>query len=144
MEVRQLSIFLNNEPGSLSKVCQILEDAKVNIRALSIVDSTDFGLLRLIVDKTDLAIKTLEEGNHSVKITPVLVAELGDQPGGLNAILTPLHKHGVNIEYVYAFAGGAKAGNALVLFKFDDNKAAAAVMANENITLLGEKDIAAI
>lgn len=144
MEVRQLSIFLNNEPGSLSKVCKSLSDAEVNIRALSIVDSTDFGLLRLIVDKTDLAIKTLEEGNHSVKITHVLVAELGDQPGGLNAILSPLNKHAVNIEYVYAFAGGAKDGNALVLFKFDDNKAAAAVMANENIPLLSEKDIAAI
>ncbi len=144
MEIRQLSIFLNNEPGSLQKVAQTLTSAKVNMRALSIVDSTDFGLLRIIVDDVNQALLALEKKNYVVKVNPVLVLQVDDKIGGLNEILKLLATNSINLEYIYAFAGGAIDGQALVLFKFDDNKAAAKVLKANKIKLLSESDIAQI
>jgi len=142
MEVRQLSVFLANEPGSLRHITQLLADAGINIRALSIVDSTDFGLLRLIVDQVDAAVGILESGRYVTKLSPVIVAEMSDAPGGLNGVLAPLEAAGVNLEYIYAFAGGGAAGQAIVLFKFDDNARAAELLAQNRVTLLSEADIA--
>jgi hypothetical protein len=142
MEIRQLSIFLNNEPGSLQKVTQTLSDAGVNLRALSIVDSTDFGLLRIIVDNVDAAITSLEKKKYVVKVNPVLVVQVSDKVGGLSKILELLVRDAINLEYIYAFAAGKEKDKALVLFKFDNNERAAQVLLGNDIPLLSEQDIA--
>lgn len=144
MEVRQLSVFLTNQPGSLMKITQALTDADINLRALSIIDSTDFGLLRLVVDDVDKAITALEASNYPVNVNKVVVVDVEDRPGGLNAILKPLSDGGVNIDYIYAFAGGPQHEKALVLMKFNDNQKAEEILVANGLKVMSEEDIANI
>ncbi|HNT29856.1 MAG TPA: ACT domain-containing protein [bacterium] len=144
MEVRQLTIFMDNRPGRLKSVTKVLADANINMRALSIADSTDFGLLRIIVDDPDFTKKTLEDAGFVAKINHVVVIEVDDRPGGLDAILAPIADADINIEYIYAFAGGENKEKALVLFKFNDNQKAIGVLETAKVRILSEEDIKAI
>lgn len=103
MRVQQISIFLENKKGRLAKVTEVLGENDINIRALSIADTTDFGILRLIVNKPQLAYQVLKEAGFTVSTTDVIAVEVTDQPGGLSGILCHLDKVGINIEYLYAF-----------------------------------------
>lgn len=135
MFAEQISIFIENKEGRLAEVTAILRDAGVNIRALSLADTTDFGVLRLIVDNNEAAESALKKEGFTVGKTQVLAVEVKDRPGGLNTILDPLWQNEVNVEYMYAFAN-PQHKNAIMIFRFDDPQKA--------LTLLGKRDIKVI
>jgi hypothetical protein len=135
MPAQQISIFLENKAGRLSEVTRILSDAKVNIRALSLADTSDFGVLRLIVDNNVAAEKALKKGGFTVKNTPVVAALVNDRPGGLHGILDLLTKAGVNVEYMYAFV--AQSGdNAVMIFRFDKIEDAERILSENNVEII--------
>jgi hypothetical protein len=139
MKVEQISIFLENKSGRLAEVTNILSRAGVNIRALSLADTADFGILRLIVNQTDKAKQVLKETGFTVGKTEVIALEVPDKPGGLGGILKILDGAGINVEYMYAFVQRSE-GNAVLIFRFDDpDKAIAALQASGMRVLGGEE-----
>lgn len=139
MKVEQISIFLENKPGGLENVTRILRDANINIRTLAVADTSDFGIVRLIVDHVTEANRVLKENGYTVSLTNVVAVEVPDQPGGLHSILEVLAQAKINIEYMYAFV--ERSGeNAVMLFRFDNSDAAIDVLLKNNKTVLpGEK-----
>ncbi len=140
MYAEQISIFIENKEGRLAEVTAILRDARVNIRALSLADTTDFGVLRLIVDNNETAEKALKDEGFTVGKTKVLAVEVQDQPGGLNLILNCLCENDVNVEYMYAFAN-PQCKNAIMIFRFDDRKKALKILTQKNIKVVTTKEI---
>lgn len=139
MKVEQISIFIENKSGRLAEVTEALGDAGVNIRALSLADTSDFGILRLIVDKTDLAKSTLKERGFTVNKTEVVAVEVPDRPKGLYGILQVLDRAAVNVEYMYAFVERC-GGNAVIIFRFDNPEEAIRVLTQHNVNVLqGER-----
>lgn len=135
MKVEQLSIFLENKPGGLEQVTRILKDAEINIRTLSLADTTDFGILRLIVNDVDAAALVLKTQGLRVSRTTVVAVEVPDRPGGLHGILEVLSGNGINVEYLYAFV--EKSGqNAVIIFRFDDPDTAIEVLQKNGLTVL--------
>ncbi|MGA1841092.1 MAG: ACT domain-containing protein [bacterium] len=119
MKVQQISIFLENKSGRLSEVTRILGNNGINIRALSLADTTDFGILRLIVNDADKANRVLKENGFTVGKTDVIAVEVKDKPGGLAKILEILNRENINVEYMYAFVERSR-DNAVIIFRFDD------------------------
>ena len=118
MKVRQISVFLENKSGRLFEVCKCLAEAEVNIRALSIAETADYGVLRLIVSDPDKATRVMSEGDFTVSETEVIAVEVPDVPGGLAGVLAPLYDANVNIEYLYCFV--EKSGeSAIVVFRVE-------------------------
>jgi len=135
MKVEQLSIFLENKPGGLEQVTRILKDAEINIRTLSLADTTDFGILRLIVNDVDAAALVLKTQGLRVSRTTVVAVEVPDRPGGLHGILEVLSRNGINVEYLYAFV--EKSGqNAVIIFRFDDPDTAIEILQKNGLTVL--------
>ena len=135
MKVEQISIFLENKPGGLEEVTRILKDAQINIRTLSLADTTDFGILRLIVNNVDTASRVLKERGFRFSRTTVVAVEVPDRPGGLHSILEVLSKNGINVEYLYAFV--ERSGeNAVIIFRFDAPDAAIDVLQKNGLTVL--------
>jgi len=139
MKVEQISVFLENKPGGLENVTKVLKDVNINIRTLSIADTTDFGILRLIVNDVDTAKKVLKENGFTVGRTTVVAVEVPDRPGGLHGILEILSKNNINVEYMYAFV--ERSGeNAVMIFRFDLTDAAIDVLLQNGVKVLsGEK-----
>ncbi len=139
MKVNQISIFLENKPGGLEFVTRVLRDADINIRALSLADTSDFGILRLIVNDTDKAEKALQDEGFTVRRTSVVAVEIPDRPGGLHSIMEAISGRNVNVEYTYAFV--ERSGeNAIIIFRFDKSDEAIAVLTEKGFTVLpGEK-----
>ena len=139
MKVEQISIFLENKPGALENVTRLLKDANINIRTLSLADTSDFGILRLIVNDVSKALKMLNDNGLRVSRTTVVAVEVPDRPGGLHSILEVLAKNGINVEYLYAFV--EKSGeNAVIIFRFDaPDNAIDVLLKNGFIVLPGEK-----
>ncbi|HWI56468.1 MAG TPA: amino acid-binding protein [Bacillota bacterium] len=119
MKVKQLSLFLENKPGALSRPVQLLAKAKVNILTLSVADTQQFGILRLIIRDWEKAMALLEQEGFVVKVTDMVAIEVSDAPGGLAEILAALERTRVNLEYMYGFTQ-RKAGKGLLVFRFDD------------------------
>ncbi|MBN2645395.1 MAG: ACT domain-containing protein [Desulfuromonadaceae bacterium] len=139
MKVEQISIFIENKSGRLAEVTQTLGESGVNIRALSLADTSDFGILRLIVDKTDVAKLALKERGFTVSKTEVVAVEVPDRPAGLAGILQILDAGQVNVEYMYAFVERC-GGNAVIIFRFDDAETAIKVLTQNNVHVLeGER-----
>jgi hypothetical protein len=139
MQVEQISIFIENKSGRLAEVSRVLGSKGINIRALALADTSDFGILRLIVDQTDLAKATLKEQGFTVSKTEVVAVEVPDQPGGLSGILEVLDKASINVEYMYAFVERC-GGNAVIIFRFDDPVAAIRVLTDNGVKILeGER-----
>ncbi|UZP68450.1 ACT domain-containing protein [Desulfovibrio mangrovi] len=139
MKVEQISVFLENKAGRLAEVTRTLTDANINIRALSLADTSDFGILRLIVSDHERAKAVLKENGFTVGRTTVVAVEVDDKPGGLNHILSTLSANGVNVEYMYAFVqqGGQ---NATLIFRFDRTDQALEILQKHNIPIVpGEK-----
>jgi hypothetical protein len=135
MKVEQISIFLENKPGGLEKVTRLLKEAGINIRTLSLADTTDFGILRLIVNDVDTASRVLKENGLRFSRTTVVAVEVPDRPGGLHGILEILAKNGINVEYLYAFV--ERSGqNAVIIFRFDAPEAAIEVLQKNGLTVL--------
>ena len=139
MKVEQISIFLENKPGALESVTRLLKDADINIRSLSLADTSDFGILRLIVNDTNKALRVLNDNGLRVSRTSVVAVEVPDRPGGLHSILAALAQHGINVEYLYAFI--EKSGeNAVIIFRFDAPDDAVDVLLKNGFTVLpGER-----
>lgn len=127
MKVKQISIFLENKSGRLAQVTEVLGKNKINIRALSIADTTDFGILRLIVNDPDKAYRVLKEAGFTVSFTDVIAVEVTDKPGGLAKVLKELDRAGINIEYLYAFVQKT-ANAALVVFRVEQLEEAVKVL----------------
>ena len=139
MKVEQISIFIENKSGRLAEVSGILGDAGVNIRALSLADTSDFGILRLIVDNSEKALKVLRQHNFTVSKTEVIGVEVPDSPGGLASILKILDNNDVNVEYMYAFVERS-GDNAVIIFRFDDVDEAISALTRNGVKILkGEK-----
>ena len=121
MSIMQISVFLENTTGRLCEVTRTLADANINLRALSIADTADFGILRIIVDKDDEAIEALTAAGFTTRQTIVAAVEIDDKPGSLSALMELFQKSGINIEYLYASLDGSH-GKAVVIFKLQDNE----------------------
>ena len=140
MKCEQISIFLENKSGRLAEVTKILGDADINIRALSLADTTDFGILRLIVNDNEKTKKVLKENGFTVGKTEVAAVEVPDHPGGLAKILNILEDAKINVEYMYAFVERTK-DSAIIIFRFDDLDKAINVLLDNNITVLKGEDV---
>ncbi len=131
MRVEQISVFLENRAGRLAEVASILSQAGINIRALTVADTSDFGVLRMIVNNTEKARRVLKENGFTIGKHDVIAVEVADQPGGLSRILELLSDAGVNVEYMYAFVRNS-GDNAIMIFRFDNtDKAIEALAAND-------------
>ncbi|WP_304224902.1 ACT domain-containing protein [Gracilinema caldarium] len=119
MQIKQISVFLENTAGRLAEVTKVLANAKVNIRAISIADTADFGILRLIVDQVDTAMEALSKAGLTARTTDVLAVEIDDKPGSLAKVMELFQSTKVNIEYLYASLEGSP-GKAVVIFKVED------------------------
>jgi hypothetical protein len=135
MKVEQISIFIENKSGRLAEITRILGEADINIRALSLADTSDFGILRLIVNDGQKAGSILKEQGFTVNMTEVVAVEVPDRPGGLSAILQTLDREAINVEYMYAFVERC-AGNAVIIFRFDETDKAIAVLKSQNFNIL--------
>jgi hypothetical protein len=140
MKITQISVFLENRKGRLYDVCSLLGDNDVNIRALTIAETESFGVLRIVVDKSDFAIKLLRENQFVANFTDVVAIEVPDQPGGLASILKVLAENDVNIEYMYGFVEKFS-DKALLVMRFEDTEFAQQILAKNNIRAVAEKDI---
>ncbi|MCP4400524.1 MAG: ACT domain-containing protein [bacterium] len=136
MKVKQISVFLENRSGRLSEVTRALGDKGLNIRALSLADTSDFGILRMIIDHPDEAYMVLKEQHYTVQETDVVTLEVADQPGGLAGVLETLQKNDVNVEYLYAFPERDFVDKALMVFRFDDSDRAIEVMQQNSIKIM--------
>jgi len=138
MKLKQLSIFLENKPGALSAACRLLAKAQINIQTCTLADTQQFGILRLIVPDWERAEEVLGKNGYVVKLTEVVAIEVEDQPGGLAAILEALEGTGINVEYMYAFAGSHKA---LLVFRFDKPDEAIKHLQAKGIKVTGRDEI---
>lgn len=139
MAIRQLTIFVENKQGKLVEITRLLAENDVNMRALSIADTKDFGILRLIVDDTDRALVELGENGVMVKITEVVAVELPHRPGSLSKTLGVLADAGINVEYLYAFLA-SKGQGAYVVLRVADNKAAEKALTDAGYMVLNDSD----
>lgn len=127
MKIKQLSVFLENRPGRISALCKTLSDAGVNLSSLTLADSGEFGLLRLLTPDTDKASSALQKANYATKLTEVVALCVPDRPGGLASVLQVLEQGGCSIDYMYAFAT-QKGRDAVMIFKFNDADKALALL----------------
>jgi hypothetical protein len=143
MKVEQIAIFLENKSGRLSEITGVLADNNINIRSLSLADTADFGILRLIVDQVSEAERVLKEGGFTVGKTNVIAVEVPDRVGGLASVLKVIEKGNLNVEYMYAFVN--KSGeNAVMIFRFEEIDQALEVLNKANITTLSGAQICAL
>ncbi|MFQ5835506.1 MAG: ACT domain-containing protein [bacterium] len=140
MAVRQISVFLENKIGRLAEITQILGDKEINIRALAIADTTEFGILRMIVDRPQKAYEALEERGFTVSQTEVVVVEVEDKPGGLAQVMAILGKKGINVEYLYAFVA-LKGRSALVVLKIEKLKDTVDLLQAQKVKILSAEEI---
>ena len=143
MRVKQLSIFMENRAGRLAEIARLLGDAGVNIRALSLADTSDFGVLRLIVNDVERAMKILRDSGHTVSLTDVVAVEVPDHPGGLAGVLGRLRDANVNVEYMYAFVEKAT-DKAVVIFRFEDLESALKVLQRAGISVLSAEIVSSL
>jgi hypothetical protein len=134
-QITQLSLYVENRPGALAEICRILKQNKINIRTLSLADTQQFGILRMLVDDPDNAKNVLEKAGMVVKLSGVLALVVPDNAGGLADILEIFDKHQLAVEYMYAFTFG-KAGKAVMVFCFTDADKALGALANEAVEVL--------
>ena len=140
MRVEQIAVFLENKSGRLAEITAILAENDINIRALSVADTADFGILRLIVDKVVEAEKALRENGFTVGKTTVIAVEVPDKTGGLATVLKCIEKEKLNVEYMYAFVN--KTGeNAVLIFRFDEMDKAIQSLQDNGFTILESSQI---
>ena len=135
MKIKQLSIFLQNRMGSLSKPLEVLTDAGINIRAMCMADTSEFGILRLVVDDPMKGKEALEENNFLVKITEIIGVEMNDEPGGLTDILKVIKENEIDLEYLYAFSHD-KSEKAILLLHASDIDELINVLTENKITIV--------
>ena len=140
MNVTQVSVFIENKPGHLQNVLKILSDAGINIITLTIAETSDFGILRLIVNDPDKARKSLHAAGITSSVTDVLAIEIDDRPGALFRAIDTFSKKKLNIEYMYAFTE-KRGDRAVLIFRFDDIEAAKKALAEEGYQIVKKIDL---
>lgn len=140
MSVKQISIFIENKKGSLAEVTKFISDKKINLRALSIADTQDFGILRIITDNPDNARELLKNEGYTVTATSVLAVALDDSPGSMAAILRVLSDAEISVEYTYAFMSNVQ-GKAYMIFRVDNNEKATSALVDAGIAVINQDDI---
>ncbi len=139
-EIKQISLFVENRPGRMAKVAKTLFDAGVNIRALTIAEAGDFGVIRMVVDDPEKGYQVLKDNAFTVSTTEVLAVEMKDTPGGLYEIVSSLGMNNVNVDYAYAFVT-AKAMKAMLILRVDDITKAKKVLSNMGVKIATKKEI---
>lgn len=143
MRVQQIAVFLENKSGRLAEITAVIAKENINIRALSVADTADFGILRLIVDNVEKAKATLKENGFTVGITNVLAVEVSDQVGGLATVLKSIEAAGLNVEYMYAFVNKC-VDNAVLIFRFEDMNQAIDALRQAGYTMLTGEQICSL
>ena len=143
MRVKQISVFIENRSGRLHELTKVLGESGINIRALSLADTSDYGILRLIVDKPTEALTVLKNANFTLAETDVIAVEVPDEPGGLANVLAYMTDADINIEYMYAFVEKSS-NNALLIFRIEDIDDAVSILRKNNVTILDSEQIARI
>ncbi len=138
--IKQISVFIENRPGRLLDVVKIIGKSDINLKALSLADSSDFGIARLIVKGTDEAVDILKDSGFTVSVTNILAALIDDKPGTLAGILQMLAQNDINVEYMYGFASPIE-GKAVMVFKLSDLDKAQELFDKNGITLLSQEEI---
>jgi hypothetical protein len=140
MKITQLSVFLENKPGRLSHPCQLLADAGINILTLSLADTHQFGIMRLIVKDAAKAKKVLQDEGCVVNLTEVIAIEVPDRPGGLAEVLIAIEKAQLNVEYMYAFSF-RREDRAIIVFRFEDPDAGIRALQAKGINVIGSVEL---
>lgn len=143
MKIRQISIFIENAAGRLYAVTKVLAEAKVNIRALSLADTADFGVLRMVVDDADRAVEALRAADHTVGITEVIAVEVPDRPGGLASVLAIFAEEAINVEYMYAFVEKSR-DNAVMVFRIEGIDRAIDLLKKRGLRLLSTGEVVSL
>jgi hypothetical protein len=140
MKIRQISVFLENRPGRLSALCRVIADAGVNLSTLTLAETGEFGLLRLITPDPDRAKQVIERAGYASTMTEVVALQVPDRPGGLASVLQVLEAENISVEYMYAFAMRT-GGDAIMVFRFDDMDRALAALQAAGVGLFNAVDL---
>lgn len=144
MSVKQISVFLENRPGCLHEMTKALADANIDLRGLSLAETSDFGIVRLIVDDVMGTANTLRNAGFVASLTDVLAVEVPNVPGGLNRVLEILDGAGVNVEYMYAILGNKKSDTAYMIFRVNDNAKASSALSGSGVKIMGAEELSAL
>ncbi len=144
MSVKQISIFLENKPGKMCEMTEVLASNKINMRALSLAETEGFGIVRIIVDDVYEATTVLKDAGYINKLTSVVIVELPDVPGGLNQILKVFAQAQINLDYMYALSSETSKKNAYMVFRVDDHRAAETALAKAGIRVVAQEEIASL
>ncbi len=140
MKITQISVFLENTKGRLADVCTLLGTNGINMRALTIAETPEFGILRVVVDKPEEAIRLLRENNFVANLTEIVAVEVDDRPNGLGRILNMLSDNNINVEYMYGFVEKFSE-QALLVFRFDDTDKAIETLRKNGVRIVGKNEI---
>lgn len=141
MSVKQISIFLENKPGKMCEMTEVLAERGINMRGISLAETEGFGIVRIIVDDVYEATTVLKDSNYINKLTSVVVAEIPDIPGGLSMILKVFADEKINLEYMYALSAENSGNKAYMVFRVNDHKAAQAALTKAGIRVVSQDDI---
>ncbi|MBR0079522.1 MAG: acetolactate synthase [Synergistaceae bacterium] len=144
MSVKQISVFLENKPGCLHEMTKVLADAKIDLRGLSLAETSEFGIVRLIVDDVLGTATVLKDAGFVSSLTDVIAVEVLNVPGGLNKVLEILHGEKINIEYMYAILGNKTSETAYMIFRVNDNSKATSALNNSGIKIMEQAEISAL
>jgi len=141
MHIKQVSVFLENKSGRLAEVTRILGSNDIDITALTIADTAEFGILRLIVDKPDKAVEVLRKHNFSVDITEVIAIRVDNKPGGLSVALNHLQDNNIGIEYMYSYLGNTGDGKAIIIIRVEDTQSTVKILKDNGIDIVSADEI---
>ena len=144
MSVKQISIFVENRPGAMHEMTNVLAENKIDMRALSLAETEGFGIVRIIVDDAYEATTVLKEAGYINKLTPVVVVAIPDETGGLNKVLSLFTDNEINVDYMYAILGGKEINEAYMIFKVDDPKKAESVLRAKGIRIVQQEEMTAL
>ncbi|MBQ7666105.1 MAG: acetolactate synthase [Synergistaceae bacterium] len=142
--MKQISVFLENRPGCLFEMTKVLADSNIDMRGLSLAETSDFGIVRLIVDDVLGTATVLKDSGFVSSLTDVLAVSVANVPGGLSRVLEVLHNADINVEYMYAILGNKKSENAYMIFRVNDNEKASAVLNDAGVKLVDQSELSAL
>lgn len=140
MFIKQISVFMENRPGRLAEITKVLSDNEIDMRAINIADTTDFGILRMIVDDPEKAERVLRENNMTASVTDVLAVSIDDTVGAFSKVIALLKDENISIEYIYSFIG-EKSAKAVIVIKTNDSEHAIQLLQQGGINVLSSDDL---
>jgi hypothetical protein len=137
---QQISVFIENTRGRLREITELLKNSNIDIKAITIADTPDFGVVRMITDNNEHAIKILKNGGFTTRTTEVIAIKIENKPGSLFKVLSVLEKQDINIEYLYSYAVSPQ-NQAILIFRFDNNESAQKALSDANIPILSTEEL---